>query len=207
MRKRRARGALISQRMTATAILVLILFLYPSKPWAGDFTEQELNRLLSDLYLKEGEKRVETGELPAGRFFLKESTEKDPLNARAYNLAGIAEVRAGRMEAAEAYFTLATTSNPSCSECQQNLATIFLARGKPDLALMAFYRVLQDEKYPTPWLALYGSGMAYMKKRNYDLAIEMFGKVLKYVPAGLDKEIRAKISKALYLKNIKEVKK
>lgn len=109
------------------------------------------------------------------------------------------------MEAAEAYFTLATTSNPNCSECQQNLATVFLARGKPDLALMSFYRVLQDEKYPTPWLALYGSGMAYMKKRNYDLAVQMFEKTLKYVPAGLDKEIRAKINKAFYLKNIKEV--
>lgn len=207
MRKRRARGALICQWMTAAAILVLTLFLFPSTLRAGDFTEQELNRLLSDLYLKEGEKRVETGELPAGRFFLKESTEKDPLNARAYNLAGIAEVRAGRMAAAEDYFTLAATSNPNCSECQQNLATVFLARGKPDLALMAFYRVLQDEKYSTPWLPFYGSGMAYMKKGNYDLAVQMFERTLKYVPAGLDNEIRAKINKAFYLKNIKEVKK
>jgi len=188
------------------AILVSALLFSPAGLWAGDLTEQELNRLFSNLYLKEGERRVEAGELPAGRFFLRESTEKDPLNARAYNLAGITEVRAGRMEAAEAYFTLAATSDLNCSECQQNLATVFLARGKPDLALMAFYRVLQDEKYPTPWLPLYGSAMAYMKKRNYDLAVEMFDKVLKYVPSGLDKEIRAKINKALYLKNLKEVK-
>ena len=177
----------------------------PALVWGDELTKIDLAQLFSDLYLKEGEKRVEAGELPQGRFFLKESASKNPLNARAYNLAGIVEAKAGRMEAAETYFLLATTADPECSECRQNFGNIFLARGKPDLALMAFYRVLLDESYRTPWLPLYGSGVAYLKKGNYDRAVEMFERVLKYIPAGLDGNIRAKINRALYLKNRKEI--
>jgi tetratricopeptide (TPR) repeat protein len=183
------------------------LILCPALARGDELTKLDLDRLFSDLYLMEGEKRVEAGELPQGRFFLKESANKNPLNARAYNLAGIVEVRAGRMEAAEIYFLLATTADPECSECRQNLGNAFLAGGKPDLALIAFYRVLLDESYHTPWLPLYGSGMAYLKKGNYDRAVEMFERVLKYFPAGLDGEVRAKINRALYLKNRKEITK
>ncbi len=193
--------------MIRTFLFCLALILSPAVVWGDELTKLDLDRLFSDLYLKEGEKRVEAGELPQGRFFLKESTTKDPQNARAYNLAGIVEVKAGRMEAAETYFLLANTADPKCSECRQNLGSIFLARGKPDLALMAFYRVLLDESYHTPWLPLYGTAVAYLRKGNYDRAVEMFKRVLKYVPAGLDGEIRAKINRTLYLKNRKEITK
>lgn len=71
MRKRRARAALICERMTAAAILVLTLFLSPSKLWAGDFTQQELNRLLSDLYLKEGKRESKPENSPQGVSSLK----------------------------------------------------------------------------------------------------------------------------------------
>lgn len=188
------------KRFWPLIICSLLTLSPPSILDGGELSQIELDRLFSDLYLKEGEKRVEAGELPQGRFFLGESAAKNPLNARAYNLAGIVELKAGRTEAAETYFTLASTADPRCSECLQNLASTFLARGKPDLALMAFYRVLKDPNYRTPWLPLYGSGVAYMKKRNYDQAVKMFERVLKYVPAGLDKEIREKINRALYLK-------
>ena len=191
--------------MIRTLLFCTAFIFSPALVHGNELTKLDPDRLFSDLYLREGEKRVEAGELPQGRFFLKESTTKNPLNARAYNLAGIVEARAGRMEAAETYFLLATTADPECSECRQNLGNIFLARGKPDLALMAFYRVLLDESYHAPWLPLYGSGIAYLKKENYDRAVEMFERVLKYVPAGLDTEIRAKINRALYLKNRKEI--
>ncbi len=112
-------------------------------------------------------------------------------------------MRLGNLKSAETYLTLATTADPDCSECRQNLGTVFLARGKYQLALLTFHRVLQDKSYPTPWLPLYGSGMAYMKRNDYDRAIQMFEQVLEYVPAGLDLEIKQKIDRALYLKNQK----
>ncbi len=39
----------------------------PALVWGDELTKIDLDRLFSDLYLKEGEKRVETGELPQGR--------------------------------------------------------------------------------------------------------------------------------------------
>lgn len=195
--------------MKTPALIFALLALIPPPGFAGDL-DLKLDKLLSDLYLKEGEKRVERGELPSGKFFLHESAEKDPFNARAYNLAGIAAVRSGRLKEAEAYFELATTADPLCAECRQNLASVFLARKKPDLALLAFYQTLRDPKYKTPWLPLYGMGLAYMAKRDYDRAVAMFDRVLNYTPKGLDGEIRAKINEAVYLKNrerLKETKK
>ena len=55
--------------MIRTLLFCLALILSPALVRGDELTKLDLDRLFSDLYLKEGEKRAEAGELPQGRFF------------------------------------------------------------------------------------------------------------------------------------------
>lgn len=107
-----------------------------------------------------------------------------PRDAAAHTDLGNAYYRIGDYEAAAGQFKTALSINRLYLAAQFNLAMVYKAQERPDLAVKELNALLK--KYPADDAALFRLGEIYMQQKKYDKAISAFQKSIRFNPIVAD---------------------
>ncbi len=97
----------------------------------------------------------------------------DPTFAEAWLAkAQLLHLSFGKPEEAIADYRKALEIRPTYSEAKNNLGTVYLSTGQYDEAVKLFEEVLNDMRYPTPYIAQANLGWAQFKQGKLEQAVE-----------------------------------
>jgi tetratricopeptide (TPR) repeat protein len=130
---------------------------------------------LSNSPLLHAQELIQTGQLDQAKNVINEQLLRDPANVEAYNLMGIILTNEKNYTDALGAFQQALKLNPNSTSTHNNLANLYVAQQKPDLAQKEFDRVLQIA--PANRDANYNLGLLLMAEGSPLPAIAHFQRV------------------------------
>ena len=137
--------------------------------------QAEATKNLGEAYMKQGNYSLALKEL-------LEAQEKNPDDPMVYNDLGLVYMNKERYDLAIDHFKKALAINPGLAPAVNNLGNAYLRVEKWDLAIAQFGKLTDDLLYATPHYPLYGLGIAYFHKKDYEKAEESFKEALKLQP-------------------------
>jgi tetratricopeptide (TPR) repeat protein len=130
---------------------------------------------LSNSPLLHAQELIQTGQLDQAKNVINEQLLRDPANVEAYNLMGIILTNEKNYTDALGAFQQALKLKPNSTSTHNNLANLYVAQQKPDLAQKEFDRVLQIA--PANRDANYNLGLLLMAEGSPLPAIAHFQRV------------------------------
>jgi tetratricopeptide (TPR) repeat protein len=130
---------------------------------------------LSNSPLLHAQELIQTGQLDQAKNVINEQLLRDPANVEAYNLLGIILTNEKNYTDALGAFQQALKLKPNSTSTHNNLANLYVAQQKPDLAQKEFDRVLQIA--PANRDANYNLGLLLMAEGSPLPAIAHFQRV------------------------------
>jgi tetratricopeptide (TPR) repeat protein len=130
---------------------------------------------LSNSPLLHAQELIQTGQLDQAKNVINEQLLRDSANVEAYNLMGIILTNEKNYTDALGAFQQALKLNPNSTSTHNNLANLYVAQQKPDLAQKEFDRVLQIA--PANRDANYNLGLLLMAEGSPLPAIAHFQRV------------------------------
>lgn len=130
-------------------------------------------RGLKDLY----EQRVSIGLMG-----LREAVELDPDNPIFHNSLGVVLLELGQSAEAQVELQKAVELDPQYAEAHHNLGLTLAQQGKAEEAIAAYRKALSLPIYPTPELAYYNMGNAYIHLNKRREAEEAYRAAIQLSP-------------------------
>jgi tetratricopeptide (TPR) repeat protein len=152
-------------------------------------TEEEIDRSMRELRLAATLR--EEGSLPAAVEHLRKALELDPKNARAHVLMGYIHMQRRNLSKAEGYLRdgiellegrTASGEGAALAEARNVLGLTLIHQQRPGEAIPLLKSSASDVLNRAPHLAWGNLGLAYLKKKEYDRALEALQQAVQIQP-------------------------
>jgi Tfp pilus assembly protein PilF len=137
--------------------------------------QAEATRNLGEAYMKQGNYSLALREL------LK-AQKMDPGDPMVYNDLGLVYMAKERYDMAIENFKKALEINSGLAPAVNNLGNAYLRTEQWNLAIAQFEKLIDNLLYATPHYPLYGLGIAYYHKKDYQKAEQYLKETLKLEP-------------------------
>ncbi len=155
---------------------ILGIFLAISIAGCGTST---LKREQANLHLEIGTGHLIKGHFPQALHELQLAEELDPNNAMIQNNLGLAYFVRKNYDLAQKHISRALVLEPKYSDARNNYGRLFIELARYDDAIAELKIVTKDLTYNNPEKALVNLGLAYLKKGDFNTALDNFKRSLE----------------------------
>jgi len=139
----------------------------------------QLQRDQGQLHMRIGVGYLNQGKYPQALTELLKADQLDPNDPSIQNNLGLAYYVRKDFKAAEAHIRKAIKLYPNYSDARNNLGHLLTDLGRYDEAITELNIVIKDLTYQTPERAFLNIGIAYMKKGDFNGALNNFKKSME----------------------------
>jgi len=144
--------------------------------------DEEVRRLRARSIYEQGLKNLAERRVSLGLSSLQEAVQLDPENAVYHNSLGVVLIDLRRAPEAEVEFQKAIQLDPSYAEAHHNAGLAMAEQGRFDAAIAAYRKAISLPVYPTPEVAYYNLGNAYLALKKIREAEEVFRAAVQLDP-------------------------
>jgi len=170
----------VSRRGTLLVLLALTGALMPAGCVSGK--DEEVSRLRARSIYEQGIHSLSQNQPSLGLAALQEAVKLDPGNPVYHNSLGVVLLNLHRAPDAQAEFHKAIQLDPSYAEAHHNAGLAMAEQGRFDDAIGAYRKAISLPIYPTPELAYYNLGNAYLALRKTREAEEAYRAAVQLNP-------------------------
>jgi len=142
----------------------------------------EEQRQRAEANYKIGEAEMRSGNYPEAIKYLDDARKQNPNDAKIYFALGSIYIEYKKYDEAIALFEKTLHYDPNFAKAHNSLGTVYARRQQWDLAIGEFKKALSDPSYPTPQLAHYNLGLAFMEKGDHINAVKEFHAAVEISP-------------------------
>ena len=170
----------MSSKFFIVLLSSFLFFSFVSATCTNQVSEKVRKKSL--LHLELSQNYMKEGDLVSARREGILSVETDPTNVEAHYILSFVFVQLKDWDNAEKYARLAIKHSKNYPEAENLLGTILIQAGDLDEAIEVLTEVSEDFMYQTPHLALGNLGLAYIKKGEHELALEVLKRAVQLQP-------------------------
>jgi len=154
----------------ATTISILVFF---------GCSNKELHQEQAQLHLRIGTGFLSQGKNPQALVELLKAEELDPQDPQIQNFLGLAYYVRKEYRLTEKHLLRALELFPKFSDARNNLGRLYTDMGRYDEAITQLKIASKDLTYPVPERLFLNLGLVYLKKNDYDMALNSFKKSME----------------------------